>query len=113
MLPNMNPKQMAQMMKQLGIKNEPVDALRVIVEKADGTKTIVEPTQVLMIEMQGQKSLQVSGTFREEAGEGSEAAPSDADLVMDETGCTKEEAEKALEETGGDLAEAILKLKKD
>ena len=109
----MNPKQMAQMMKQLGIKNEPVDALRVIVEKADGTKTIVEPTQVLMIEMQGQKSLQVSGTFREEAGDANEAAPSDADLVMDETGCTKEEAEKALEETGGDLAEAILKLKKD
>ncbi|MBI2444906.1 hypothetical protein HYV43_00780 [Candidatus Micrarchaeota archaeon] len=113
MLPNMNPKQMAQIMKQMGIKNEPVDAVRVIVEKADGTKTVVEPAQVILVEMQGQKSLQVSGTFREEAGSEGDATPTDADLVMDETGCTKEEAEKALEESGGDLAEAILKLKKD
>jgi len=109
----MNPKQMAQIMKQMGIKNEPVDALRVIVEKADGSKLVVEPAQVILVEMQGQKSLQVSGSFREEAGEGADAAPSDVDLVMDETGASKEEAEKALEEAGGDLAEAILKLKKE
>jgi|GEM_PF-802354 len=113
MLPNMNPKQMAQIMKQMGIKNEPVDALKVIVEKADGSKIVVEPAQVILVEMQGQKSLQVSGTFTETSGNPEDAAPSDLDLIMDETGCTKDEAEKALDEAGGDLAEAILKLKKD
>ncbi len=111
MLPNMNPKQIASMMKQMGIKNEEIPAQRVIVEKADGSKLIVEPAQVIMVEMQGQKSLQVSGSFKEAADE--EAEETDAGLVMNETGCSKEEAEAALKETGGDLAEAILKLKGD
>ncbi len=113
MLPNMNPNQMAQIMKQMGIKNETVDALKVIVEKADGSKIVVEPAQVILVEMQGQKSLQVSGTFAEQSGNADDAAPSDVALIMDETGCSKEEAEKALAEADGDLAEAILKLKKD
>lgn len=112
MLPNMNPKQLQSMMKQLGIKNEDIAAQRVIVEKADGSKLVVEPAQVILIDMKGQKSLQVSGSFQEEAG-GQEAGQSDADLVIEATGCSKEEAEATLQETGGDLAEAILKLKKD
>ncbi|MDP2717516.1 MAG: hypothetical protein Q8P02_02115, partial [Candidatus Micrarchaeota archaeon] len=81
---------------------------RVIVEKTDGSRLVVEPAQVVLIKMQGQKSLQVSGEIREEEGEPQE---SDADLVMKETGCSKEEAEASLKETDGDLAEAILKLK--
>ncbi len=113
MLPNMNPKQMAQIMKQMGIKNEPVDAVRVVVEKADGSSIVVEPAQVILVEMQGQKSLQVSGTFAETAGGPADALPDDVQLIMDETDCSKEEAQKALDEAGGDLAEAILKLKKD
>ncbi len=104
---------MAQIMKQMGIKNEPVDALKVVVHKADGSQMVVEPAQVILVEMQGQKSLQVSGTFTESSGNPDDATPSDLDLIMDETGCTKEEAEKALDEAKGDLAEAILKLKKD
>ncbi len=32
---------------------------------------------------------------------------------MEECGCTREEAEKALAKANGDLAEAILSLKKD
>lgn len=112
MLPNMNPKQLQSMMKQLGIKNEEIDAKRVIVEKSDGSKLIVEPAHVMLIDMKGQKSLQVSGEFQEEQSEASETQ-SDGDLVVEATGCTKEQAEQALKETGGDLAEAILKLKKD
>ncbi|MBI4360365.1 hypothetical protein HY572_01180 [Candidatus Micrarchaeota archaeon] len=106
----MNPKQLQAMMKQLGIKNEEIEAERVIVEKSDGSKLVVEPAQVMLIDMKGQKSLQVSGEFQEEKGSQTQT---DADLVMQETGCTKEEAENALKESGGDLAEAILKLKKE
>ena len=98
MLPNMNPKQMAQIMKQMGIKNEPVDALKVVVYKADGAQMLVEPAQVILVEMQGQKSLQVSGTFTESSGNPDDATPTDLDLIMDETGCSKEEAEKALQQ---------------
>ncbi len=109
MMPGMNPKQLQSMMKQLGIQNEEIATARVIVEKADGSRLIVEPAQVVMIKMQGQKSLQVSGDIREEAGSGEQET--DADLVVKETGCSKEEAEAALKETDGDLAEAILKIK--
>ncbi len=35
----------------------------------------------------------------------------DIELVMQETGCTREEAIKALEETNGDIAEAIMLIK--
>jgi nascent polypeptide-associated complex subunit alpha len=110
MMPGMNPKQLQAMMKQLGIQNEEIATTRVIVEKEDGARLVVEPAQVVLIKMQGQKSLQVSGEIREESGNAQDKQ-SDAELVANETGCSKEEAEAALKETDGDLAEAILKLK--
>ena len=113
----MNPKAMAQMMKQMGIKNTDLEAERVIVEKKDGSRTIVSPATVSLIEFQGQKTLQVAGEFTEEAGsEGGDAAggPSeDAKMVAEQAGVSIEEAQAALDGAGGDLAAAILKLKKD
>ncbi|MFH0835471.1 MAG: nascent polypeptide-associated complex protein [Candidatus Micrarchaeota archaeon] len=112
MLPKMDPRQMAKLMSQMGIKNESVEATRVIIEKADGSKIVVEPASVTAIDMQGQKSFQVAGAVREEKGE-EKTEETDADLVMRECGCSREDAEKALAGTNGDLAEAILKLKKE
>ena len=108
MLGGMNPKQMASLMKQMGIKNQDVPCDRVVFEKKDGSKLVVENPSVMLVEMQGQKSFQVTGEPTEEAGERQE---DDADLIVKETGCSRQEAEAALAETGGDLAEAILKLK--
>jgi len=105
-LPSMNPKQMAKLMTQMGIKNEPVPASRVIVEKEDGSKIVVNNPSVTLIEMQGQKSLQVAGEFAEEKGE---QGPSDADVVLQAVpGASKEEAENALKEADGDIAQAVL-----
>jgi len=105
-LPSMNPKQMAKLMSQMGIKNEPIPASRVIVEKEDGSKLVVNNPSVTLIEMQGQKSLQVAGEFAEEKGE---QGPSDAEVVMQAvSGASKEEAEKALKEADGDIAQAVL-----
>ncbi len=59
MFGKMDPKQMASLMKQMGIKNEEIEAERVIIEKADGSKIIVESPSVQAIEMQGQKSFQI------------------------------------------------------
>lgn len=39
-----------------------------------------------------------------------EPSEDDIKLVMEETGCTREEAIKALKETNGDIAEAIIKV---
>ncbi|NYZ75184.1 Nascent polypeptide-associated complex protein [Candidatus Micrarchaeota archaeon] len=102
----MDPKQMAKLMSQMGIKNEPIPASRVIVEKEDGSKLVVNNPSVTLIEMQGQKSLQVAGEFAEEKGE---QGPSDAEVVMQAvSGASKEEAEKALKEADGDIAQAVL-----
>ena len=111
MFGKMDPKQMASLMKQMGIKNEEIDAERVVIEKADGSKIIVKSPSVQAIEMQGQKSFQIGGNIRVEAGEAAAGEKTDADIIMEECGCTREEAEKALAKANGDLAEAILSLK--
>ena len=118
MFGGMDPKQMAQLMRQMGIKSEEIDAGKVVIEKKDGSRIVVENPQVQQIEMKGQKSFQISGQVKEEESEGAEGeekvedeGKSDVEIVMEECHCTKEQAEKALNEADGDLAQAILRLK--
>lgn len=99
-------KKMQGMMKQLGINSQDIDAERVIIEKSDG-RIVIENPNVQKIIMQGQESWQVTGDSREEE---SGIREEDVLLVMEKTGCSKEDARKTLEENGGDIAEAILKL---
>lgn len=108
MFGGINPGQMKAMMKQMGIKQEEVETLRVIIEQAD-KRIIIEPASVQKIVMQGQTSWQVVGEAREES-KGSEISAEDIAMVMEKTGKGKDEVRKALEESGGDLAEAIVTL---
>lgn len=105
MMPNVDPKQMARMMKQMGINTQEVSAQRVVIETAD-EKIIVEPAQVTRITMQGQTSFQVAGPVRSEQSVSDE----DIQLVMEKAGCSREQAVSALKKSGGDIAEAILSL---
>ncbi|MBD3389839.1 nascent polypeptide-associated complex protein [Candidatus Micrarchaeota archaeon] len=105
MMPNMDPKQMQRMMKQMGINTREVAAQRVIIETED-EKIVVEPAQVTRISMQGQDSFQISGQVRTEQS----LNQADVELVMEKTGAEKEKAEEALKESGGDIAEAIIAL---
>jgi len=59
--------------------------------------------------MQGQETWQIMGDVKEE-DESSGVREDDIKLVMEKTGKGDEEAKKALEETNGDIAEAIVKL---
>jgi len=108
MFPGLNPKKMQAVMKQMGIAQEEIDASRVTIEKTDGSKIIIEPASVTKIKMQGQETFQISGNISEsnEPNYGEE----DIKTVMEKTGVSEAEAQKALEETNGDLAEAIIKL---
>jgi|SRR3989344_3928265 len=105
MFGGIDPKKMQAMMKQMGIKQEEIPALRVIIEKEDG-KTIIENPNVQKVVMQGQESWQITGEAREEKEAFSEQ---DIKMVMEKTGKSRDEVESSLEETG-DLAEAILRL---
>ena len=104
-----DPRQMKRMMQQLGIKSEEIQAKRVIIEKED-EKIIINNPSVIAIEQGGIKSYQVAGGNVEITLNISEE---DIKLVAEQTGASKEECEKALIESRGDVAEAILKLKKE
>ncbi len=105
----MNPKQMQGLMKQFGIKSEEINAVKVVFELEDGSKLTIENPNVTAMNAQGQKIYSVVGEAKEEKSLNEE----DIKIVMEQTNSKKEDAEKALKETNGDLAEAIMKLKKE
>ncbi|MBU4086921.1 MAG: nascent polypeptide-associated complex protein [Nanoarchaeota archaeon] len=106
MMMGLDPKKMQQVMKQLGMKQEDIEASRVIIECEDKDIIIQEPS-VQKVTMQGQETFQISGDISEiEKGISEE----DINQVMGKTSCSRENAESALKEANGDLAEAILSL---
>jgi len=108
MFGGINPKQMQGMMRKMGISQEDISASRVIIEKKDGNKIIIEEPSVMKIKMQGQESFQITGEAKEESLE-VEISKEDIKAVMEKTGCTEKQAKESLEKTG-DLAESILEL---
>ena len=105
---NIDPKKMQQMMKQLGMKQEAVDAKRVVIEQ-DGRNIIIDNPSVSKIQMQGQETWQIVGEAREEANE-AETTENDIRTVMEKTGKGRKEAENTLKKADGDLAQAIIEL---
>ncbi len=105
-----NPRQMKRMMKKMGMSTDEIDATKVIIETKE-KRLVFDNPQVTLMNIQGQSTYQVIGEPKEEALEGSVLIPDeDVKLVAERAGVSKEEAKKALEETEGDLAEAIINL---
>jgi len=103
-----NPKQLEKAMKQLGVKSEEIEAEEVII-KTPEKDIVISNAQVSRINMMGQESFQISGDISERPRE--KFTLDDIKMIMEQTGATEQEAEEVLEETG-DIAEAIIKLKK-
>ncbi len=103
-----NPRQMKKLMKQMGMQMEEIEAEEVIIRQKDGEIVISNP-KVSVITAMGQKTYQIVGeeSFRSRIPE------EDVKLVAEQAGVSLEEARKALEESSGDLAEAIMKLQGD
>lgn len=108
-----NPREAKRMMQRMGLNMNAVsDVERVIIKTTSKEITIDEP-EVAMIEMQGQKIFQITGgkiTEKEAERKPSAVPDEDVRLVADQTGKSVEEARRALEESQGDLAKAILLL---
>jgi len=100
-----NPRQLARMMKQMGINTRDLPARRVVIE-CEGYNIVVNNPVVTEINMKGNKTYQITGDITEEESINEE----DVKLVMEQSGASKEEAVKALKDSNGDIAEAILKL---
>jgi len=99
-------RQMEKMMAQLGIKAENIDADEVIIKTKSSVIRIKEPQVTKMI-IQGGETYQIVGKSEIENIENKEE---DIKIIMEQTGASREAAERALNETN-DIAEAILKLK--
>ena len=106
MFGGINPSKIQGMMKRLGISQEPLAVKRVIFEMED-KELVIENPSVIKVKMQGQESFQVMGDLVEKQSLNEE----DVKLVMEKTGCSKEEAEETLKKVKGDIALAILELK--
>jgi len=105
----MNPKNMGRMMKQFGIKSDELKTSKVTIELKDGKKLVFDEPQVQCMEVQGSKTYTVVGTPTEEKNIPDE----DIAMVAEQAGVSNEEAKAALENANGDIAEAILALKKE
>ena len=110
---NMNPRQMKMAMQKMGIKQDELDAVRVVIELKD-KKLVFDSPEVSKVNMMGNSSFQVVGDYVEESLESSpEITDEDIQTVMDQAGVSKEEAISAIESAEGDLAEAILSFQDD
>lgn len=113
MIPGMNARKAAQMMKKMGIQQVEVPATRVIIEGPQKTLVIENPS-VSKVNMMGQTTYQVVGEEKEEAADSTpEVGDDDVDTVVEQTGCSSEEAKQKIIEKNGDLAAAIMDLKED
>ena len=115
----MNPRQMRQAMKRLGIEQEELDGVEEVVIRTAAKEFVIRNASVTAMTAQGQKIWTVVGEpiVRDRAdakkpGEAKGVAipEEDVKLVAEKAGVSEEEARKALEECSGEPAEAIIRL---
>jgi nascent polypeptide-associated complex subunit alpha len=104
-------KNMERMMKQMGMNVINIDAEEVIIRTSDKDIVIIEP-QVSKIKVMGQETFQITGGEISER-EREDSDEDDVDMVADQAGVSKEDAREMLHQTQGDIAQAIMKLKKE
>jgi nascent polypeptide-associated complex subunit alpha len=104
------------MMEKMGMKLDEIQGVTEVLIRTPTREIVIEEPVVTSIVAQGQKMYQVTGGSSHERLPSTQPTPpelpdSDVKLVAEQTGKTLDEAKVALKESGGDLAEAILKLK--
>ena len=103
---------MQQMMKQLGIQQVDIPAIEVII-RTENKNIIISNPSVAKVNMMGQENFQITGDIREEeVSSVPDISEEDVRTVMEQAGVDKNTARKAIEEADGDLAEAIINLKR-
>jgi nascent polypeptide-associated complex subunit alpha len=120
----MDPRKMQQMMQQMGIDIEEIDAEEIVIRTSD-EELVFDDADVQRMDAQGQATYTITGepeTRDAEAtplGDGSdvESGPpgetipdDDVAIVAQRTGASEDAAREALEETDGDLAAAVSQL---
>ena len=110
MMPNLNPQQMKKMMSKMGMSMDEIDAEEVLIKLRDGGEIKISEPEVVKMKMQGKESFQVTGNVSEGTEVKMEIGEEDVDMVIEQTGASKDSARDALEKSEGDIAKAILEL---
>ena len=107
-----SPREAKRMMQRMGLIMGAMPDVQEVIIKTSTKEIIVENPEVAVMEMQGQKIFQVMGErIVEKAVEKALKIPEeDVQLVATQARVSPEEARAALEQTKGDLAQAILLL---
>ncbi|MBS7622832.1 hypothetical protein KEJ39_04055 [Candidatus Bathyarchaeota archaeon] len=103
------------MMQRMGMETKTIEDVREVTIRTGDRRLVIDAPTVMSIVMQGQTIFQIAGgTIREESS--AETAPpipeGDVEIVAQQAEVSIEEARKALEASAGDLAQAIVSLKK-
>lgn len=99
-------RKMKKMMNQMGIDLEEIEDVEEVVIRTASKELVFNDADVTKMEAQGQQTYQVVGEPSEEGRVDS----GDIELVAERAGVSEDEAREALEEAGGDLAQAISSL---
>jgi nascent polypeptide-associated complex subunit alpha len=112
-----NPRQMNQMMKKMGITNTDLKGVTEVIIRTKDEEIVIRNAQVTRVDMQGSRNYQISGSEETRPLGSAGDAPAvasfpaeDIELVMSQTNCEREAAIKALEAADGQPAEAIIKI---
>ena len=108
-----NPREAKRMMQRMGMSMDSIPEVNQVVVKTATKDIIIDEPEVAILNMQGQKIYQVMGGRVSEKAVVAEKLTipdEDVQLVAGQTGKSVEEARRALEESSGDLAKAILLL---
>ncbi len=116
-------KMLAQLMRRAGISVEELEGVKEVIIRTYDSEIVLENAAVTVMDAQGSKIFQVTGTpevrrkpevradeMEAEKKEETSISQEDIELVMAKAGCSEEDAKAMLRETGGDLAEAISRL---
>ncbi|MBE18437.1 MAG: nascent polypeptide-associated complex protein [Thaumarchaeota archaeon] len=108
----MDNRQTRRMLEKMGMNLEELPNVEEVIIKTKERDLIIKEPQVSQIKSKAMNMFQIIGNDTEEI---EKEIPSykeeDILLVSQQANVSPEEAQKALEETNGDLAQAILKLK--
>ncbi|MCQ2976855.1 MAG: nascent polypeptide-associated complex protein [archaeon] len=114
MIPGMNPKQLKQMqrqMKKMGMDMKSLDGAQEVIIRFEDKELIINDPEVNVMNVMGQENFQITGNVVEVEREMEIVIPDeDVEMVANQAGVSLDAAREALEESKGDLAEAILNL---
>jgi nascent polypeptide-associated complex subunit alpha len=107
-----SPREAKRMMQRMGLSMGEMPDVQQVVFKTSTKEIIVEDPEVAIMEMHGQKIFQVTGEriVEKTIEKKVTIAEEDIQLVATQAKVSVEEARAALEQTKGDLAQAILLL---